>query len=177
MEEVARVRPGTRVLDLGCGPGRLLDALPDPDYVGLDVDGGHLAAARRRYGDSADFRLADVTRADLSADPPFDLVLAIGLLHHLDDDGARAALRVAARALAPGGRLLSLDPGRAPGQPALARWLAGRDRGAHIRAPEAYGELARSAFDSVSVGVHHDLARVPYTHVLVDCRDPRASSP
>jgi hypothetical protein len=52
-----------------------------------------------------------------------------------------------------------------------SRWVVSRDRGQSILSPEGYETLARRAFSSVQ----HDLLRIPYTHVFVDCADPLPS--
>lgn len=51
--DTARPRPGTRLLDLGCGAGRHLEAFRDEGYrpVGLDLSLPLLARSRRRTGD------------------------------------------------------------------------------------------------------------------------------
>jgi SAM-dependent methyltransferase len=168
----ARVEPGERVLDLGCGPGRTLDVLPDVDYLGLDASPAYIEAARRRYATRASFRQADVTAVELADEPPFDLVLALGVIHHLDDPGARRLLGLGARSLKSDGRMLTLDPTLTDGQPAIARWLASRDRGVNVREPEVYGLLAREAFETVDVSVRHDLARIPLSHAILRCERP-----
>jgi hypothetical protein len=50
----------------------------------------------------------------------------------------------------------------------MARWLIGRDRGAHVRGADAYAELARASFGSVRVSTRDDLLRVPYTHAVLE---------
>jgi len=174
VEHHARVRPGLRVLDIGCGPGRVLDVLPDVDYLGLDVSEEYIAAARNRYGDRAAFRCTDAASADLAGEAPFDVVLMMGVLHHLDDGAAGRVVALAADALDRSGRLVTLDPARTADQAAVARWLTGRDRGAAIRAPDAYRAIAEPCFASVAASVYDDLARVPYTHVVLECERPRA---
>lgn len=174
--EHLRPAPSERLLDLGCGPGDVLEALPEVDYVGVDASPRYLDAARRRWGDRAEFRLADARAVELEPGERFDAVLSIGLLHHLDDPGVRRVADVAASAMRSGGRLVTLDPGLADGQPRIARMLVERDRGHHLRRPDEYRELLAARFDSVRATVRHDLARLPYTHVILECRDPRATA-
>ena len=102
----------------------------------------------------------------------FDIVLAMGLLHHLDDVEAASLVALASQALVSGGRFVAIDPARAPGQPHVARWLIGRDRGEYVRTADAYAELARGSFGSVAVTVRSDLLRVPYTHAVLECAEP-----
>lgn len=93
-------RGAGRVLELGCGTGRLLGDIDAPVRIGIDVSPGMLRHARARG-------LA-VVLADAHALPfagaSFDAVLAAkGLFRYLD---AARAFRECARVLAPGGRLV-----------------------------------------------------------------------
>lgn len=165
---------GKRVLDVGCGTAAILAHLPEETrYTGFDAWEPYVAEARRRFGERGTFRVGLVEQAQLESLGRFDLVIAFGLLHHLDDTAARSLFALAARALEPGGGLITLDPARVPGQSPLARWVIGQDRGRNVRAPEAYLDLARSGFEDVRGQVRHDLLRIPYSHVILDCRRPR----
>jgi SAM-dependent methyltransferase len=97
---------GRRILDAGCGSGPLFAALRDRGAVvsGFDASGGMLELARRRLGDDADLRVADLGSPLPYADDTFDDVVAALVLHYLEDWGpALAELR---RVLKPGGRLI-----------------------------------------------------------------------
>jgi len=97
---------GRRILDAGCGAGSLLAALRDrgATVAGFDSSAGMLELARRRLGDDADLRVAELGRPLPFADGTFDDVTASLVLHYLRDWGpALAELR---RVLVPGGRLV-----------------------------------------------------------------------
>lgn len=164
VDEIVRPRAGQRVLDIGCGPADLLRFLPEVDYFGFDASAAYVAAARARFGDRGRFACARVDAASLAGLGTFDLVIARGVLHHLDDLEAEALFRLARQALSGRGRLITLDACYAEGQHRLARLLIDRDRGQNVRDAAGYRALAAQVFDDVTVEVRHDLMRVPYTH-------------
>jgi SAM-dependent methyltransferase len=166
VREYVRPRTGARVLDLGCGPGDLVRHLGDVHYLGVDLSERYVERARRLYGDRAEFRVGDATQLgdDLSG---FDLVVAFGVLHHLEDEGARRLFDTAAAALAGGGRLVTVDPAFEEGQHAFARYLIERDRGRHVRTAGEYARLAQAAFPGATAATRSDLLRIPYTHSVL----------
>ena len=101
--------PGT-ALDLGCGTGTNAIYLARHGWHVTAIDFAltaiHLARRKvRRLDLDIDFRLGDVTRLDRLV-VPFDLILDIGCLHNLDDQGRLAYLHQVKRLLAPGGTFL-----------------------------------------------------------------------
>jgi ubiquinone/menaquinone biosynthesis C-methylase UbiE/DNA-binding transcriptional ArsR family regulator len=112
MLELAGNRPVQSMLDLGTGTGRLLELFA-PVYVratGVDASREMLAVARANL-DRAGLSRVQVRQGDIYLLPTpanhFDLVTLHQVLHFLDDP--TAAIREAARALAPGGHLLVAD--------------------------------------------------------------------
>lgn len=171
------LRPGTsdRILDIGCGTGDLcgliLDVQPDVHYVGHDPSGEYIDAARARYGSQAEFEQGGV--GEVAIDPQsFDICVAKGVLHHLDDATAGALFDISSRALRPGGRIITMDPVFADGQSRIARFLASRDRGQNVRTADGYRSLAEPYFAHIDATVRHDLLRVPYSHALMECARP-----
>ncbi|HUJ85907.1 MAG TPA: class I SAM-dependent methyltransferase [Burkholderiales bacterium] len=164
-----RARPGERVLDIGCGTGDILRYLPAVRYVGYDLSQSYIDRARERFGDRGEFHCRAVDDDLAQGEPSFDLAIAHGVLHHLDDAEAASLFRVAKRALKPGGRLVTFDGCFTHDQSLAARLFLSLDRGRHVREPEAYERLARGAFAQVRSFVRHDLIRIPYTHVILEC--------
>ncbi|MGG1944401.1 class I SAM-dependent methyltransferase [Trinickia sp. NRRL B-1857] len=171
VREFLRPVAGMRVLDIGCGPADILAHLPDVEYHGFDISEQYIETARRRFGDRrARFACKHLCPDDLDTLPRFDRVIAIGLLHHLDDETARGVLRMASSRLAEGGRLVTLDPCLTADQNPVARWLVKSDRGRNVRTLEGYEGLARAAFDRVHATVRHK-RWIPYTHCHVVCEN------
>jgi len=163
-------RPHERVLDLGCGPGDMLSVLPDCEYVGVDVDERYIDAARARFGSRGTFHCMPVEDVVLEAPRAFDLVMANGVLHHLDDRQADAMLRLAAAAMKDDGRTVTLDGCYLEGQSRIAKAFLDWDRGKFVRDQAAYLSLARVHFKEVRAEIRHDLLSFPYTHIIMTCR-------
>ncbi|MCC6353829.1 MAG: class I SAM-dependent methyltransferase [Verrucomicrobiae bacterium] len=168
-----RPRRGERLLDMGCGTGDFIDYFEGVEYVGFDVNPDYVATARRRHGKKGAFLCGSVAERAWPFDAEFDIVTAMGVVHHLADDDAVCLFRLAARALKPGGRLITQDGCFVPGQPWLARKIVSMDRGRFVRGPDAYRRLAEEAFSEVATRVYHDLIRIPFTHLVMTASGPR----
>ncbi|MGC1304111.1 MAG: class I SAM-dependent methyltransferase [Caulobacteraceae bacterium] len=104
----AGLKTGERLLDLGCGSGRLANALRDAvevDYLGLDIIPELLAYARTRSPPTYRFMLN--TKLSIPApDAQFDMACAFSVFTHLHHEETFLYLRDLARVLRPGGRLV-----------------------------------------------------------------------
>ena len=96
-------------------------------------------------------------------------MLALGIVHHLDDREALQLFQIAEKALKPGGKLITLDGVWTGRQSAAARALLARDRGEFVRSEEGYVRIASRVFDNVKASIRHDLLRIPYTHIILEC--------
>lgn len=169
VSEFIRPRPGQSVLDIGCGPADILEFLPEVRYWGFDLSPAYIATAQRRWGARGTFASRDVNELRLDELPPMDVILAVSLLHHLEDAEARGLFAALAPRLAPGGRLVTIDPCFVDCQNPLAHWLISRDRGRNVRRPEAYEHLAREVFPSVRAVARDNLMNIPYNHTVMVC--------
>jgi SAM-dependent methyltransferase len=123
------LRPGLRLLDVGCGPGTitadLATRLAPGTVLGIDASAEVIDAARRDHPDVT-FSVADVYDLGLE-DASWDVVHAHQVLQHLADPVA--ALREMRRVVRPGGIVAARDSDYAsftwhPADERLERWLA-----------------------------------------------------
>jgi SAM-dependent methyltransferase len=106
----ALLEPAARVLDAGCGTGRIAIRLAELGHhcTGVDVDSSMLAVARRD-APTQEWLLGDLARLDtLGLDQDFDLALAAGNVIPLLAPGTGSVVvRQLAAALRPGGLLVT----------------------------------------------------------------------
>lgn len=164
-----RPKAGQRILDIGCGTGEIIPHLPaGVSYLGIDLSPSYIASARQRYGHLGRFEIANATEPLAHTQSTVDLVICIGLLHHLEDSDCQVLFHAIKEKLSSGGRLVTLDPTFVDGQNLIARELAKRDRGRNVRWPDGYEALACKVFSNVKTIVRHDLLRIPYTHCILE---------
>ncbi|MBB4717004.1 SAM-dependent methyltransferase [Streptomyces luteogriseus] len=110
-------RPGQLVLDAGCGRGDTTARLGAAGCraLGVDIQPAQIDQARRRFGDSARFAVADATALPQRAaeipltEGSFDRVHCLEAAFHFGHEGRRSFLSESFRLLRPGGRLVLVD--------------------------------------------------------------------
>lgn len=168
-DEHFRATRGDTIVDVGCGTAEVLDYFPKGvSYFGFDLAESYIGMAQSRFGDRGTFRCADITTLGPADIPPCDLAIAFGVLHHIDDAGARHLLDNLYDRLSPGGRLVTIDPAYHNKQSPIARIVIKRDRGQNVRNGPGYLNLVPDRFASKKLTVRHDLLRIPYTHAIVE---------
>lgn len=156
------------LLDIGCGPGDILEYLPSISYWGFDISDSYISRAKTKWGHKGNFICKELSSNDLKTLPKFDIVIAVGVLHHMDNTTAQNVANLAWEALKPGGRFVTIDPCYKDNQNYIARFIISRDRGLGVRTQSGYESLVSSVFFKVRSEVH-DKSWIPYTHCYMVC--------
>ena len=114
--DLARIQPGAKVLDVGCGTGTLaMEVEPRVGATGrvfgIDPGAQQIARARSkaaRHNLSIEFQIGVIEYLEFP-DQTFDVVLSTIMMHHLSDSLKRQGLAEIARVLKSGGRLVIAD--------------------------------------------------------------------
>ena len=168
--EVLGARDGDKLVDIGCGPADIIRRLPRVEYVGCDVSEAYIQDARRTFGDRAVFIVGSCE--DWRRDPrthDADIVLAHGVLHHVDDEEFLRILTFAREVLKPGGRFVFYEPCYLIWQSWLSAFLMSHDRGQHIRKEEEWKVLAGRVFGVVTTNIVTNVNRLGYIGIIGQC--------
>jgi 2-polyprenyl-3-methyl-5-hydroxy-6-metoxy-1,4-benzoquinol methylase len=169
INQFVRPFPGARILDAGCGPGTIIESLPENvEYVGYDLNPKYIDSAREKYGERGRFFCSRIREAtDPLMEGGFDFVLAMHVLHHLHDDEAQELLEGAYHHLRDKGVLVTIDCVYVPNQSPIAKFIISKDRGKQVRDPEGYVALMKKPFSNVEKTLVTDMLRYPFTHFIM----------
>ncbi len=105
------VKPGDRILDFGCGNGRLAGFLQNDyqDYAGVDISQKLIDIAKHRYSNEKTkfIKISILFRKLPFEDNHFDAIFSIAVFHHFPSK--KYALKIAKelhRLLRPGGKIV-----------------------------------------------------------------------
>jgi len=170
INEIIRPEANSRILDVGCGEAYILNFLPeDIVYVGYDMSASYIDYAKRKYGSRGTFINERVSEMMIKDVEPFDIVLATGLLHHLNDIEGEQLFKIGYQLLKPGGVMFTYDNAYYEDQSSIARYISSKDRGKHVRYPHEYREIALAAFDKIEVIIRHNMTWIPQTVCILKC--------
>ncbi|MHC4260171.1 MAG: class I SAM-dependent methyltransferase [Planctomycetota bacterium] len=165
--------PNCRILDIGCGTAEIVSSLPDSvgEYVGFDMNPRYISFAKKQWKGKTNCRFFCQKVEDAVTLEPgsYDIVLALGVIHHLNDDEAFGLFDIAHKVLRSGGVLITYDNVFVENQHWFAKWLISQDRGKAVRTVEGYKRLAARYFADIEGQVLHDALRVPYTVFIMKC--------
>jgi ubiquinone/menaquinone biosynthesis C-methylase UbiE len=110
--EMAKIKPGDKILDVGCGTGNLtLTAGKFGSAYGIDSSPEMIEIARKKATRSGSATVFDVGLIEKIAfpDSTFDVVISRLVIHHLPDDLKRQGFAEIFRVLKPGGLFFIAD--------------------------------------------------------------------
>jgi ubiquinone/menaquinone biosynthesis C-methylase UbiE len=165
--EVLKPESVYKVLDFGCGIGYHSIEFPKSNYLGIEPLESCVRKANAMFsGDNRTFVLGDHRELRKIPDSSYDLIIAIGVLHHVDDVVMGEFLTESYRILRDGGRLTTLDPVIHNSQSKISKWVVKRDRGHYVRDEGEYKLPVNSIFRiEPTVKIYNNLLRIPYDHI------------
>ena len=138
MVELAGLRPGDAVLDVGCGTGSLAIEAgqavgPAGSVVGIDPSPEMIGRAKRKARRLANVHFEIAPAQSLPfADASFDVVMSSLVLHQLPAESLHVVKTEIARVLKPGGRLLLVDIGGEQTSTHTPHARAAKSHGVHL---------------------------------------------
>ncbi len=166
------IRPfdGAKILDIGCGTGgisNLIREVARVSYTGVDVNPKYIEFAKKQNYPGT-FYSADITRG-FQADTDFDIVMALDMMHHINDEQVRKAIALARRSLKQNGRFIFLDPVITKDRSFFEKQLMKLDRGRFIRTKDANNAFLKESFSEIE-STFLTSYLIPWTECIFCCK-------
>lgn len=171
IEKYLDIKEGSFILDIGCGPADVINALPSNiEYYGFDMSSEYIEKAKQKFtAPNYHFSTELVSEKLLENEliGKFDFVFALGILHHLNNSEVESLMIIAQKALKSGGYLFTIDPCFVNEQHCIAKFLVSHDRGEFVRTGDEYSRLIKNFFPYESTCfLRNDILRLPYNHFI-----------
>lgn len=163
-------KPNTRVLDVGCGFGNLLEYLPkDINYLGVDMNKAYISYAKRKYGSRGRFICEDVSKLSLKKEK-FDVIIISSLLHHLSDKEVEKLFKSLMPFLKQNTNVISADGVYLKNQSSASKFVLNQDRGKYVRSREDYLLLIKKYFSKTNCKLVSNLLNIPVDLIFISMR-------
>jgi len=90
MQQIKKLKPGDKLLDLGCGNGLIVSEVlkRKAEYVGVDISSGLIKIAKVKYP-GIKFLVGDATKNLKFENNSFDKVFSFAVMHHVPGEELR----------------------------------------------------------------------------------------
>lgn len=175
--EYIRTQPGYSILDVACGTADIRPYLGfDVTYTGIDLSKSYISQNQKKYSRDHTTQFICINLNDYIASVKhtrtFDVILLMGILHHLNDKDAQDMLAALPTLLRPGGRAITLDGVFTPNLTTFERFLLRSDRGKFVQALDAWQALFSSCLPDATYTIRKDLYYLPYNLIIFQYQRP-----
>ncbi|NWF66371.1 MAG: class I SAM-dependent methyltransferase [Campylobacterales bacterium] len=166
---------GMRVLDIGCGTSAILKFLSEYDiiYDGYDANLSYINSSKERWKNRDKFNfhnqiVDEELLKKVGSKDSYDVVLAIGLMHHLSDEDILTLVDTAYCALKEGGSFITFDPCNLDDMNILETIVYKYDRGRNVKKVNEYIDLLSSKFSNIDSFLRGDMTTLPIRFLVLN---------
>lgn len=165
-------QPGLKILDAACGTGALYDICMPCLYYGLDIDENRIMDCIQNFPEGH-FCVADASKTNFP-DAFFDIVLAAGLFHHVDDQLANEILKEFKRLLKKSGKIIVIDAIWPSNIFNVVGWIGRKmDQGDFVRHSNEYVDIFSKHFE---IANHSFNATFGLEYIIAELRKGNAQN-
>jgi len=159
-----------RVLDFGCGIGYHSKEFIESEYLGIEPLSDCVDKANLMFKNSKNnFILGDHESLKSIPDSSYDLIIALGVLHHISNSVLDKFIEESHRILKVGGRLTTFDPVYHKGQSRISKWVVSQDRGKWVRTADGYLNPIQKVYRHEPKNkIYTNLLKIPYDHIAIE---------
>lgn len=172
--EYIRPHPGSSILDIGCGTADIRPYLGNSiSYIGIDLSESYIEHNRSKYSGTPSTTFVCKNLNDYVRDAPsYDIILLMGVLHHIDDQMVCELLSMLPQLLRSNGRVITMDGCYTDNLTSFERMLLRNDRGKFVRSLPEWDALFSKCLPGAAFEIRKDLYYLPFNVILFQYQRP-----
>lgn len=169
VKKYIKKRENLNVLDIGCGPAEILSVFKNINYYGYDTNPNCINYAKKKFlSKNPKLFCKKFDSKEVKKLPKFDVILLLGIIHHLNEEENKKLLILCRKALKKSGFILTEDPILIKKQNFIARFLVKSDRGLYVKEKKDYLKLLSKYYKKIESKIYHQKF-IPYTWFSTKC--------
>ncbi|TXD83349.1 hypothetical protein ESY86_10115 [Subsaximicrobium wynnwilliamsii] len=165
IEQHVHIKPGQKLLDIGCAPADWLGCAPEVDYTIPNIS----PKRKKPPTIKANSFVRVLMVMNLPKMEHVEVIIVARVLHDVSDTQCLDLFETVGKVLEPGGRFITMDNCFISNQNEILEYFLKKDIDEHVKTKKDYELLINNDFEHVSSSIEETYFKIPNILIILSC--------